>query len=155
MSSSLNGGLSLHSRSNRTKQEDHMTDMDTQSGTRITQVSTVMVPVSDQDRAIAFFVEKLGFEKRADTPFGHGERWVEVAPPGAATTLALVPPREGEAVGIETRIGFRTEDIDGDYASLSAAGVDVDEVMRMGDPVPPMLFFRDPDGNSLMIVQLG
>jgi catechol 2,3-dioxygenase-like lactoylglutathione lyase family enzyme len=132
-----------------------MTETDTQTGTRITQVGTVMVPVSDQDQAIAFFVEKLGFEKRADTPFGHGERWVEVAPPGAATTLALVLPREGEAVGIETRIGFRTEDVDADYKSLSAAGVDVDEVMRMGDPVPPMLFFRDPDGNRFMIVQLG
>ncbi len=132
-----------------------MTDIDTQAGTGITHVGTVMVPVSDQDKAISFFVETLGFEKCADTPFGHGERWVEVAPAGAATTLALVPPREGEAVGIETRIGFRTQDIDGDYASLSAAGVDVDEVMRMGDPVPPMLFFRDPDGNRFMIVQLG
>jgi catechol 2,3-dioxygenase-like lactoylglutathione lyase family enzyme len=131
-----------------------MTNTDAQSGTRITQVGTVMVPVSDQDQAISFFVEKLGFEKRADTPFGRGDRWVEVAPPGAATTLALVPPREGEAVGIETRIGFRTDDVDADYASLSAAGVDVDEVMRMGDPVPPMLFFRDPDGNRFMIVQL-
>jgi catechol 2,3-dioxygenase-like lactoylglutathione lyase family enzyme len=132
-----------------------MTDTDTQTGTGITHVGTVMVPVSDQDKAISFFVETLGFEKRADTPFGHGERWVEVAPADAVTTLALVPPREGEAVGIETRIGFRTQDIDGDYASLSAAGVDVDEVMRMGDPVPPMLFFRDPDGNRFMIVQLG
>jgi catechol 2,3-dioxygenase-like lactoylglutathione lyase family enzyme len=132
-----------------------MTDTDTQNGTRIAQVGTVMVPVSDQDQAISFFVEKLGFEKRADTPFGRGERWVEVAPAGAATTLALVPPREGEAVGIETRIGFATEDIDGDYASLSARGVDVDEVMRMGDPIPPMLFFRDPDGNRFMIVQRG
>jgi catechol 2,3-dioxygenase-like lactoylglutathione lyase family enzyme len=131
-----------------------MTNTDAQSGTRITQVGTVMVPVSDQDQAISFFVEKLGFEKRADTPFGRGDRWVEVAPPGAATTLALVPPREGEAVGIETRIGFRTDDVDADYASFSAAGVDVDEVMRMGDPVPPMLFFRDPDGNRFMIVQL-
>ena len=132
-----------------------MTDTDTRTGTSITQVGTVMVPVSDQDQAIAFFVEKLGFEKRADTPFGRDERWVEVAPRGAATTLALVPPREGEAVGIETRIGFATNDIDGDYASLSAAGVDADEVVRMGDPIPPMLFFRDPDGNRFMIVQLG
>jgi catechol 2,3-dioxygenase-like lactoylglutathione lyase family enzyme len=132
-----------------------MTDTDTQAGTRITQVGTVMVPVSDQDQGIAFFVETLGFEKRADTPFGHGERWVEVAPVGAATTLSLVLPREGEAVGIDTRIGFRTDDVDADYESLSAAGVDVDEVMRMGGPVPPMLFFRDPDGNRFLIVQLG
>jgi catechol 2,3-dioxygenase-like lactoylglutathione lyase family enzyme len=132
-----------------------MTDTDTQSPTRITQVGPVMIPVSDQDRAIAFFVETLGFEKRADTPFGRGDRWVEVAPVGAATTLALVLPREGEAAGIDTRVAFNTDDVDADYVSLSAAGADVDEVMRMGDPVPPMLFFRDPDGNRFMIVQAG
>jgi catechol 2,3-dioxygenase-like lactoylglutathione lyase family enzyme len=127
---------------------------DTQTRTHVTHVGTVIVPVSDQDRAIDFYVETLGFEKRADIPYGRGDRWVEVAPPGAATSIALVPPREGEAVGIETRIGYTTEDVDADHASLLARGVDVDpEVMRMGDPVPPMFFFRDPDGNKSFIVQ--
>ena len=129
---------------------------DTQTPTRITQLGTVMVPVSDQDRALDFYTGKLGFEKRADIPFGHGDRWVEVAPAGAATTIALVPPREGEPTGIQTRVGFTSEDIDADHASLLAQGVDVDEaVMRMGDPVPPMFFFRDQDGNQLMAVQRG
>ena len=127
---------------------------DTATSTQITQIGTVMVPVSDQDRAIEFYVEKLGFEKRADIPFGHGDRWVEVAPAHAATTVALVPPREGEPAGIETRIGFTTTDVDADHARLQAHGVDVDDtVMRMGDPVPPMVFFRDPDGNRYMIVE--
>jgi catechol 2,3-dioxygenase-like lactoylglutathione lyase family enzyme len=127
---------------------------DTQTSTKITQVGTVMVPVKDQDQAIAFYTEKLGLELRADIPFGGGERWVEVAPAGAATTIALVSPREGEATGIETRIALSTSDIDADHADLLARGVDVDaEVMRMGDPVPPMFWFRDPEGNSLMIVQ--
>ena len=62
--------------------------------THIAQIGTVIVPVSDQDQALAFYVEKLGFEKRADIPFGKGDRWVEVAPPGADTTLALMPPQE-------------------------------------------------------------
>ncbi|MGP0100318.1 MAG: VOC family protein [Solirubrobacteraceae bacterium] len=129
---------------------------DTETTTRITQLGTVMVPVSDQDRALDFYTGKLGFEKRADIPFGHGDRWVEVAPAGAATTIALVPPREGEPTGIQTRVGFTSEDIDADHASLLAQGVDVDEaVMRMGDPVPPMFFFRDQDGNQLMAVQRG
>jgi catechol 2,3-dioxygenase-like lactoylglutathione lyase family enzyme len=128
--------------------------MTEQTSTRITQVGTVMVPVADQDRAIEFYVEKLGFEKRADIPFGDGDRWVEVAPVGAATTIALVLPREGEPTGINTRVGFTTEDADADHADLSARGVEVDEqVMRMGGPVPPMFFFRDQDGNNLMIVQ--
>lgn len=122
--------------------------------TAITQVSTVIVPVSDQDRALEFYLDKLGFEKRADIPFGKGDRWVEVAPAGGATTLALMPPREGESTGIATRVAFSTSDIDADHTDLRARGVDVDEeVMRMGDPVPPMFFFRDQDGNSFFIVQ--
>ena len=121
---------------------------------RVTQVGTVIVPVSNQDKALDFYLGKLGFEKRTDTPYGEGERWVEVAPPGAATTIALVPPRAGESAGIETRVGFATEDADADHASLQAQGVDVDEaVLRMGAPVPPMFFFRDPDGNRFLIVE--
>ena len=127
---------------------------ETESRTRITQVGTVIVPVTDQDRALEFYVETLGFEKRTDSPFGEGERWIEVAPPGAATTIAIVPPREGQSAGIETRVGFTTDDVDADHTDLRARGVDADEaVMRMGDPVPPMFFFRDPDGNSFLIVE--
>jgi predicted enzyme related to lactoylglutathione lyase len=121
---------------------------------QIEQVGTVIIPVSDQDKALAFYTEKLGFEKRADIPFGQGERWVEVAPAGGATTLALMPPREGEPTGIHTRVAFATNDVDADHAELSARGVNVDaEVMRMGGPVPPMFFFSDQDGNRYLIVQ--
>jgi catechol 2,3-dioxygenase-like lactoylglutathione lyase family enzyme len=127
---------------------------DTIASTRISQIGTVVIPVSDQDRAIEFYVQKLGFEKRSDIPFGNGDRWVEVAPPGASTTLAIVPPREGESVGIETRVGWATDDADASHASMQAQGVEVDaEVMRMGEPVPPMYFFRDPDGNKFMVVE--
>jgi catechol 2,3-dioxygenase-like lactoylglutathione lyase family enzyme len=127
---------------------------ETETRTHITQVGAVIVPVSDQDRTLAFFTGKLGFEKRIDLPYGEGYRWLEVGPPGGQTSIAIVPPREGDPVGIETRIGFGTEDVDGDHAELRARGVDVDdEVMRMGDDVPPMFFFRDPDGNRYLIVQ--
>jgi len=89
-------------------------------------------------------------------PYGRGERWVEVGPAGAASTIALIPPQAGEPTGVDTRVAFTTEDTDADHASLRASGVDVDEaVMRMGDPVPPMFFFRDPDGNRFLIVQRG
>ncbi len=127
---------------------------ETETRIRITQVGTVMVPVADQDRALEFYLDKLGFEKRADIPYGHGERWVEVAPPGAATTVALVCPREGEPTGIDTRVGFTTQDAGADHSGLRARGVDTDEeVMRMGGPVPPMFFFRDLDGNRFLIVE--
>jgi catechol 2,3-dioxygenase-like lactoylglutathione lyase family enzyme len=129
---------------------------ETETGTRITQVGTVIVPVTDQDRALEFYIEKFGFEKRADTPYGHGDRWVEVAPAGAATTIALIPPREGDPTGIDTHVGFTTEDAEADHADLRARGVDADEeVMRMGGPVPPMFFFRDQDGNRFLIVERG
>ena len=128
--------------------------MTTGTATRITQVGTIIVPVSDQDAAIAFYTEKLGFEKRSDIPFGNGDRWVEVGPVGHTTTLALMPPQEGEAVGISTRVAFSTSDVDADHAELKARGVDVDEeVMHMGGPVPPMFWFRDKDKNSYLIVQ--
>jgi catechol 2,3-dioxygenase-like lactoylglutathione lyase family enzyme len=122
--------------------------------TRVDKVSVVVVPVSDQERAIAFYVERLGFEKRVDVPFGNGYNWVEVGPTGGETTIAIVPPPPGKPTGnVETGIGLHTADIDGYYDELKAAGVDVDpEINRMGDPVPPIFWLRDPDGNTLMVV---
>jgi catechol 2,3-dioxygenase-like lactoylglutathione lyase family enzyme len=122
--------------------------------TRVDKISTVVVPVSDQDRAVEFYVETLGFEKRVDVPFGNGYRWIEVAPAGADTTIAIVPPPPGKPSGnVETGIGLHAGEIDGYHADLRALGVDVDpEVSRMGDPVPPLFWLRDPDGNTLMVV---
>ena len=120
---------------------------------RIDKITTVVVPVSDQERAIEFYVDTLGFEKRADVPMGDSYRWVEVAPADAVTTIALAPPPEGNATGgRETGIGLQTDDIDAFHAQLKAEGVDVDpEVSRMGDPVPPLFWLRDPEGNTLMV----
>ncbi|HEX5898999.1 MAG TPA: VOC family protein [Solirubrobacteraceae bacterium] len=126
-----------------------------QTKTRISQIGTVVVPVSDQDRAIEFYTEALGFEKRTDVPFGNGYRWVEVGPAGAPTTIAIVPPPPGKPTGnVETGIALNTDDVDAVHADLKARGVDVDEeVSRMGDPVPPMFWFRDPEGNTLLVVE--
>ena len=127
---------------------------ETDTATRIKKVGAVMAPVTDQDRTIEFFVEKLGFELRSDVAYGEGQRWVEVAPKGAATPVALTPPGGGGEVGVMTGIGFDTDDIEADHAALRSRGVDVDEeIMREGDPVPPMFFFRDPDGNHYLIVE--
>jgi catechol 2,3-dioxygenase-like lactoylglutathione lyase family enzyme len=124
--------------------------------TRIQKLGVVRVPVSDQERAIEFYVDTLGFEKRADIPFGNGYRWVEVAPADAVTTIAIVPPPPGNPTGnVQTGIGLHTDDVEAVHADLKAAGADVDEeISRMGDPVPPMFWFRDPDGNSLMVVEV-
>jgi catechol 2,3-dioxygenase-like lactoylglutathione lyase family enzyme len=126
----------------------------TQTPTRTTHVATVLLPVRDQDRALDFYVGKLGLEKRVEVPYGNGDRWIEVAPAGAQTTIALCKPMQGTEPTPITACSLLTEDVDADHAALRDLGVDVDEqVMRMGDPVPPMFFFRDPDGNSLLIVQ--
>jgi catechol 2,3-dioxygenase-like lactoylglutathione lyase family enzyme len=126
----------------------------TSTKTRVNKINTVVIPVADQDRQIAFYVEKLGLEIRTDMAFGNGYRWVEVAPGDAETTIALAPPPEGRPTGNrETGIGLQTDDIDGYHAELKANGVDVDpEVSRMGDPVPPLFWLRDPEGNTLMVV---
>ena len=121
----------------------------------ITQVGRVCLTVSDTDRAIEFYVGTLGFEKVVDVPMGPNMRWVEVAVPGAPTTIALAPPPQGQqAGGGQTGICLDTSDVDADHAALKAAGADVDaEVSRWGGPVPPMFWLRDPDGNSLIVVQ--
>jgi catechol 2,3-dioxygenase-like lactoylglutathione lyase family enzyme len=124
------------------------------TASRIGGINLVMVPSSDQDRSIEFY-EALGFEKRTDIPFGGDYRWVEVYPPSGTTGIALAPPREGDPTGVQTGISLTTDDIDATHAELRSRGVDVDpEVSRMGDPVPPLVWFRDPDGNTLMIVEL-
>lgn len=123
--------------------------------TRVDKISTVVIPVADVDGAIEFYTQKLGFNKRVDIPFGGQYRWVEVAPGDAETTIALAPPPPGGSTGNrETGIGLHTEDIDAYHADLKSKGVDVDdEVSRMGDPVPPLFWLRDPEGNSVMVVQ--
>ena len=124
--------------------------------TAISKIGTVCIPVSDQERAIAFYTETLGFEMRADAPFGDGYRWVEVAPSGAETTIAIVPPPPGQPTGgMQTGITLQTTAIDDLRDELAAAGVDIDaDVSRMGDPVPPLCWFRDPDANVLMLVDV-
>jgi len=126
----------------------------TSTKTRVNKLNTVVIPVADQERALEFYTQKLGFEKRTDLPFGNGYRWVEVAPGEAETTIALAPPPEGVPTGNrQTGIGLQTDDIDGFHGELKAAGVDVDaEVSRQGDPVPPLFWLRDPEGNTLMVV---
>jgi predicted enzyme related to lactoylglutathione lyase len=124
--------------------------------TGIGRISLVCVPTpaQDQDQAITFY-ESIGFEKRTDIPMGDQYRWVEVYPPEGTTGIALAPPPPGtEVTPVETGITLTTEDIDATHSSLKSAGVDVDaEVSRMGDPVPPMFWLRDPTGHSLMVVE--
>ena len=118
-------------------------------------IAVAMFAVADQDDAIDFYTNKLGWELKSDVGWGEGlnaGRWVEVAPPASQTRLALNPPMGGEPGG--GAIGLETSDLDGEYARLSAVeGVQVAEPIGGEGPVPRMFSVGDPDGNWIWIVQ--
>ena len=123
--------------------------------TTVSKLANVIIPVTDQDRALRFYTESLGLEKRTEAPLGDGARWIEVAPSRADTVIALCAPGPNVSPGNkETGITLQADDVDAYHAQLKDRGVDVDaEVSRFGDAVPPMFWFRDPEGNNLQVVQ--
>ena len=122
--------------------------------TALRGISLVCVSTPDQDKAVTFY-ESIGFEKRTDEPFGGSYRWIEMYPPEGDTGIALAPPPEGTTFEpAQTGITLTTTDVEAVHADMVAKGVDVDaEISRMGDPVPPMFWFRDTSGHSLMVVE--
>ena len=130
-----------------------MTDS-TQARTTVTDIGVAMFTVADQDAALAFYTQKLGFEVRSDERFGeNGEmRWLEVAPPGSRARLALNPPMRDEPGG--SAIGLETADLETEHTRLRDLGdVDVDPEL-MGMPGTPRMFsLRDPDGNHIWVVE--
>jgi len=124
----------------------------TGTAVHISRVHAVAVPVSDQERALTFYGEVLGMELRRDAIFGVGQRWIEVAPPGAETTVALPPPHPGVQCGVDTGLRLTTPNAESAHAALRVAGVDVDELLSLPG-APPMFFLRDPDANTLVVVE--
>ncbi len=125
---------------------------DTVTTTKINDVGGVAVAVADHERALRFYVGRLGFEVRLDVPMGDGGRWVQVAPPGGRVPIALVAAGGKRLVGVDTGITFATSDAEGDHARLAWAGVDTDELLRWPG-VPAMFIVRDPDGNQFKIME--
>jgi catechol 2,3-dioxygenase-like lactoylglutathione lyase family enzyme len=120
--------------------------------TRITHIGTVVIPVRDQEAALRFFRDTFGFEVLLDTVYGPGQRWIEVAPPGAETTIALAPMPDGQPA--EIQVSFATEDAEADHHTLRSLGVEADaELLRFGPSVPPMFTFRDPESNAFRVVE--
>jgi lactoylglutathione lyase len=119
------------------------------STTTITDIYTVGVPVSDQDEAVTFFVDRLGFEKRMDARVDDSFRWVTVAAPGASTSVALIA---GPGAGADTGIRFAVPDAEAEHAAMRERGIDVGELLRWPG-VPAMYDFKDRDGNRFEIVQ--
>jgi predicted enzyme related to lactoylglutathione lyase len=118
--------------------------------THITHASFVTLPVTDQDRALRFYRDVLGFEVTVDRELPPG-RWLQVAPRGAQTVFTLSGPGMGDfEPGSARGIMLLTTDVDADCARLAEAGTDV----RGPDELPwgRMASFRDPDGNGLMLL---
>ncbi|TXS50347.1 glyoxalase [Streptomyces sp. uw30] len=116
----------------------------------ITHASFVTLPVADQDRALRFYTEVLGFEVTADLDMPQG-RWLQVAPKGAQTVFTLSGPGMGGFEAGSTRgIMLVTTDVDADCARLAEAGVPVQGPDAM--PWGRMAGFQDPDGNGLMLL---
>jgi catechol 2,3-dioxygenase-like lactoylglutathione lyase family enzyme len=134
-----------------------------ESRTHLGQVATIVIPVSDQAAALAFYVATLGMQKVNDLTYPSGERWLEVSPAKGSSNLCLVLSRPERPSGIETGVVLFSSDIFADLAAFRAQGLDVDEqplpegnvVWWSGAPlagVPTQIRLRDPDGNSFLIV---
>ncbi len=116
-------------------------------------IAVAMFTVTDQDEAVAFYTDRLGWEVRSDVTWGHGDgagRWVEVAPPGSTARLALNPPMGGQPGG--GSIGVAAADLDAERERLRAAGIEPTNEMPGGGPVPAMFAIHDPDENWIWVV---
>jgi catechol 2,3-dioxygenase-like lactoylglutathione lyase family enzyme len=119
----------------------------------ITGISTVAIPVRDQQRAVDFYCGTLGFQTRLDAEFGSGMRWIELAPTANSTSVAIPPAGPSTTPGKDTGIRLTCEDADKAHHELQSAGVDVDDEVMNWPGVPPMFSFRDPDNNTLYVVE--
>jgi len=117
----------------------------------IRRVKFVSVPTRDQDKALAFWTEKMGLKVLTDQPMGPGQRWIELSIPGAQTGVVLFTPE-----GQEDRIGaffngsFECDDIDYAYEQLSKRGVEFTGPPEK-QPWGTYARFRDPDGNTFVL----
>jgi catechol 2,3-dioxygenase-like lactoylglutathione lyase family enzyme len=117
----------------------------------IKQIKFVGIPTRDQDRALEFWIERIGLRVLTDSPMGEGQRWIELQIPGAETGLVLFTPE-----GHEDRIGtffngsFETADVQAAYRELSARGVVFDGEPKK-EPWGVFATFRDPDGNQFLL----
>jgi catechol 2,3-dioxygenase-like lactoylglutathione lyase family enzyme len=118
------------------------------SATHITGVRTVSIPVEDQDAALTFYVDTLGFTLLRDMPTPSG-RWIELAP-GEANVILTLEPAAPDTTRGAIGIRFTTDDVERAHAALTERGVHPDEILRWPG-VPAMFAFRDPDGNAFSI----
>jgi lactoylglutathione lyase len=117
----------------------------------IQKVAKTGVYVSDQQRALDFYTDVLGFRLVADQPMGPGARWIEVAPAGGETSLTLwTPPGMEDRIGSFTGVVLACDDVQTTYQELRERGVEF-EMEPKDQPGGVMASFQDPDGNSFVL----
>jgi catechol 2,3-dioxygenase-like lactoylglutathione lyase family enzyme len=116
----------------------------------ITRVQLLSVPVTDQDRARDFYVDVLGFELVREMPMGPNQRWVQVRPRGAETSITLVTWFESMPAGSLTGLVLEPDDLEAEIARLAGLGADMDAPVR-NQAWGSSVVVRDPDGNRLVI----
>ncbi len=120
----------------------------------ISYIHSTTIVVSDQDAALDFYVNTLGWNKAMDSPMGPEMRWLTVVPPGATTQLVLGHPSwvgDGKTPGGTTGIALTTPDIEATFATLTERGVKFKgpvEAMPWGSKAT---WFSDPDGNEFFL----
>jgi predicted enzyme related to lactoylglutathione lyase len=110
------------------------------------RIELVQVPVSDIDRAKAFYVEKVGFNADHDHQVTDELRFVQLTPPGSACSIALTSGAHGMTPGSIDGLQMVVDDAEASRTQLAARGVDVSDVQIF--PWGSFVFFKDPDGNG-------
>jgi catechol 2,3-dioxygenase-like lactoylglutathione lyase family enzyme len=115
-------------------------------------IDVVSVPVADQERALAFYRDTLGFEVTTDAEFGAGMRWLELQPPGGGPRVTLVTWFDSMPPGSLQGVVLRTDDIVADHDRLAERGIEFSGPPA-AQPWGTFASFTDPDGNSWVLVQ--
>ena len=117
----------------------------------ITSFEIVSVPVSDQARAKAFYRDTLGFELIREADMGPQGKWIQLAPKGCATTIALVTWYDSMKPGGLQGVMLNVTDIDKDHRDLTARGLSLSAIDQQ--PWGRFAMFKDPDGNGWILRQ--
>jgi catechol 2,3-dioxygenase-like lactoylglutathione lyase family enzyme len=115
-------------------------------------VKVISVPVSDQEKAKAFYVDKLGFELSRDDDSVPGIRWIQVTPRGSTTSLTLVNWFETMPPGSLQGLVLGSTDLPSDCEALAAKSVEFERPLQE-QPWGAEAVIRDPDGNSIVLQQ--
>jgi predicted enzyme related to lactoylglutathione lyase len=117
----------------------------------ITHLKFAGIPTRDQDRALAFYTEKLGFKVLTDQPMGPDQRWIELRVANSETRVVLfTPDGQQDRIGTAFNGAFACDNVEKTYEALSGRGVEfVSPPTRQ--PWGTFAIFKDPDGNQFVM----